>query len=129
VKKRDKSHDYGKGPKLVYACSGVADVGAIADRAARKLNAEGSAKMSCVVGIGAGIGDILAAAKSASKITAIDGCDFDCTKQVLQQAGFNHFAHVRITDRGMPKGESPASDERVAIIADLAKSALTEEDI
>ncbi|MEI6422312.1 MAG: putative zinc-binding protein [Lentisphaerota bacterium] len=31
-------------PKLIFACSGAADVGAIADQAARKLSREGKGK-------------------------------------------------------------------------------------
>jgi uncharacterized metal-binding protein len=36
----------GGGTKLIYACSGAADVGEIADRVARKLRADGVARMS-----------------------------------------------------------------------------------
>ena len=39
-------------PKLVFARSGGADVGALADQAARKLTADGVAKMFCLAGIG-----------------------------------------------------------------------------
>lgn len=35
----------GVGPKLIFACSGAADVGAIADQAARKLTKDGAGKM------------------------------------------------------------------------------------
>ena len=37
---------------LIYSCSGAADVGEIADRAARLLDAEDKAWMSCLAGIG-----------------------------------------------------------------------------
>ena len=46
-------------PKLVFACSGAADVGEIADRAARKLNREGTGKMFCMAGLGGRISGIL----------------------------------------------------------------------
>lgn len=126
MEKRDRSHRYGKAPSLIYTCSGVADVGAIADLAGRKLNAERVGKMSCIAGIAAQISDIVGAGRSAGKIVAIDGCDFDCTKRVLELAGFHRFAHIRVADHGMPKGESPPTDERVEAIASLAKSALIE---
>ncbi len=38
--------------KLIFACSGAADVGAIADQAARKLTRDGVGKMFCLAGIG-----------------------------------------------------------------------------
>ena len=37
---------------VIYACSGAADVGEIADRTARHLAREGKGKMSCAVGVG-----------------------------------------------------------------------------
>ena len=43
------------GTKLIYACSGAADVGEIADRVVRRLRREGFTKMTCLAGIGAGL--------------------------------------------------------------------------
>jgi uncharacterized metal-binding protein len=63
--------------------------------------------------------------EAASGILAIDGCSVDCTKQCLLEAGFSEFEHLRITDHGMEKGQSPATDERVAAIAELGASALS----
>ena len=40
------------GVRMIYACSGAADVGEIADRVARKLRDEGFTKMSCLAAIG-----------------------------------------------------------------------------
>ena len=36
--------------KLIFACSGAADVGQISDLAARKLTVEGAGKMFCLGG-------------------------------------------------------------------------------
>ena len=67
-------------PTLIFACSGAADVGAIADRAARKLTANGAGKMYCLAGIGGRVAGILKTTEEAEKILAIDGCPLDCTK-------------------------------------------------
>ena len=40
--------------KLVFPCSGGSNVGELADRAARQLEQDGTAKMYCLAGIGAG---------------------------------------------------------------------------
>ncbi|MHC5119049.1 MAG: putative zinc-binding protein, partial [Planctomycetota bacterium] len=40
------------GDTLVFACSGAADVGAVADQAARKMTQEGYGQMFCLAGIG-----------------------------------------------------------------------------
>ena len=37
---------------MIFACSGSADVGKIADLAARKLMEDGVGKMSCLAGVG-----------------------------------------------------------------------------
>jgi len=47
------------GPKLIFACSGAADVGAIADQAARRLTKDGAGAMFCLAGIGGRIVPIM----------------------------------------------------------------------
>ena len=102
------------GPKLIFACSGAADVGEISDRAARKLNKEGSGKMFCTAGLGGRVEPILKTAGSASKILALDGCGLDCVKRSLGEVGFTEFTHLRVTDLGMEKGKTEVNDENVA---------------
>ena len=91
-------------PKLIFACSGAADVGAIADRAARKLTVEGAGKMFCTAGLGGRVPGILKATEAAGGVVAIDGCPLDCARLSLQNAGFSGFGHVRLSDLGMEKG-------------------------
>jgi len=110
--------------KLIFACSGAADVGEISDRAARQLTKSGAGRIFCLAGIGGRIEPIVSATKSASKILAIDGCDMDCVISCLRQAGFSNFRHVRVTDLGMEKGKSPATDRRIAHVAEKAKDLL-----
>ncbi|MGD2093640.1 MAG: putative zinc-binding protein [Phycisphaerales bacterium] len=112
------------GPTLIFACSGAADVGEISDRAARKMTKDGIGTMFCLAGIGGKVEPIMQKTKSASKILAIDGCGLDCVKGCLEQAGFNEFKHLRITDFGMNKGSSPATDENVSAFITKAKNLL-----
>ena len=107
-------------PTLIFACSGAADVGAIADRAARKLTADGEGKMYCLAGIGGRVSGILKTTEEAEKILAIDGCPLDCTKLTLEEAGFTEFEHIKVTNLGLEKGKSPATDENIAIVAHAA---------
>lgn len=102
-------------------------MGAIADRAARQLNADGAGKMFCLAGIGGRVSGIMATTESADSILAIDGCPLDCVKNCLQQAGYANFHHLRITDHGMEKGQSPANDDRVNTIVELGAAALAQE--
>ena len=104
------------GPKLIFACSGAADVGAISDLAARKLTTEGVGKMFCLAGVGGRVGPIMQKVQAASKILAIDGCPLNCTKSCLEQAGFNEFEHLQLADLGLEKGKSPASSESISAV-------------
>lgn len=110
--------------KLVFACSGAADVGAVADQAARRLAKDGKGKMFCTVGLGGKVEPILETTRTASTILAIDGCPLDCTKQSLAEAGFNDCLHLRVTDLGMTKGNTDISDANVSKVAEEAASLL-----
>ena len=100
-------------PKLIFACSGAADVGHVADLAARKLTAEGAGKMFCLAGIGGRVSGIVESTKAAAAVLAIDGCPLDCARKTLEEAGFTQFEHLRLSDLGMEKGKTPATAENV----------------
>ncbi len=112
------------GPKLIFACSGAADVGEIADRAARRITKDGSGNMFCLAGIGGGIRGIIERTEAASRILAIDGCELDCVKNCLHKAGFEAFKHLRVTDIGMRKGQAAVNDENIATVVQHATALL-----
>lgn len=107
-------------PTLIFACSGAADVGAISDRAARKLTTDGAGKMYCLAGIGGQVPGIIKTTQEAEKILAIDGCPLDCTKLCLEEAGIAEFEHMKVTDLGLEKGKSPVTDENISVAAQAA---------
>jgi len=104
-------------PTLIFACSGAADVGALADRAARKMAQEGAGKMYCLAGLGAGFEDMIANTRTAGRILAIDGCPKDCAYHTLHKAGFPEAARLRVTDEGFAKGATPITEENIAAVA------------
>lgn len=110
--------------RLIFACSGAADVGHISDLTARRLTKEGIGQMFCLAGIGGRVEGIMKKTLAADSIIAIDGCPIDCTRKLLEEANITDFSHVRITDMGMDKGSSPATDERVAEAAAQCKKQL-----
>jgi len=112
------------GTELIFACSGAADVGEIADRAARKLTKEGTGRMFCLAGVAARKDGIMKTTETASKIAAIDGYSLDCVKKCLELAGFKKFAHLRVTDLGFEKGQAAVTDENVATVAQRGASFL-----
>lgn len=111
-------------PKLIFACSGAADVGKISDLAARKLTEEGAGKMFCLAGIGGRVSGIMATTGAAQAILAIDGCPLDCAKKTLENAGFTKFEYVRLSDLGMEKGKTAVTDEAVATVVGAGKGRL-----
>ena len=113
------------GPKLIFACSGAADVGEISDRAARKLSRDSIGAMFCLAGVGGRIEPIMKKTGSASKILAIDGCNLDCAKKCLENAGFTEFEYIRVTDLGLEKGKSPANEENISKVTSKATEILS----
>jgi len=111
-------------PKLIFPCSGAADVGEIADRTARRLTKEGVGKMYCLAGIGGRVNDIIVNAQAAGKILAIDGCPKDCARHTLEHAGFTDVAHLQLSDIGFAKGASPANDANITTAVEHARPLL-----
>lgn len=104
-------------PKLIFACSGAADVGAVADQAARKLTREGAGKMYCLAGIGGRVSGIMKSTEAAAAVLAIDGCPINCAKNTLDQAGFTGYKHLQMADLGLEKGKTPVCEESIAKVA------------
>ena len=110
----DNAHECAGGERLIFACSGAADVGAISDRAARQMTADGLGRMFCLAGVGGQVEPIVQKTRAAAQLLAIDGCSLDCARKCLEGAGLAGFTHVRVTDLGMEKGQAPVTDENVA---------------
>ena len=99
--------------KLIFSCSGAADVGAISDQTARKLTKDGVGKMYCLAGIGGNVSGIVESTKSADKILAIDGCPIACTKKLLERNGFNDFYYLELSKIGLNKGKTEISESNI----------------
>ena len=94
------------GEKLIFSCSGAADVGELADKAARRMTQKGMGKMFCLVGIGGQVNKIMQMTQSAHTILAIDGCPMNCAQKCLEKNGFNNFIHLSIEALGFNKGQT-----------------------
>ena len=108
---------------LLVPCSGAADTGEIADRAARKFAKGNCAGMFCLAGVGANLSGFIASAKGADRLLVVDGCNVECARSTLAEKGITeNIIHVRVTDLGIVKGKSPATAERVnKVVAELGK--------
>lgn len=105
------------GVKLLYSCSGSADVGLIADRISRKLRDAGFARMTCLAGIAAGLSGFEESARGAELNITIDGCGTMCAKKALERIGVLPASYV-LTDFGIEKGKTTPTDEIVNTICD-----------
>jgi len=110
----------GGGTRLIYSCSGSADVGEIADRVTRKLRDEGYAKMTCLAGVGAGLSGYIESAKGADAAITIDGCAHACARKSLQRIGVEPTSYI-LTDTGLKKHETPVTDQVVAEVLEKIK--------
>ncbi|PKO00510.1 MAG: zinc-binding protein [Chloroflexi bacterium HGW-Chloroflexi-5] len=99
----------GGGTKLIYSCSGSADVGEIADHVTRRLRDEGFAKMTCLASVGAGLSGYVQSALGADEVITIDGCVTACAKKSLQRIGVQPTSYI-LTDLGLEKHETPVTD-------------------
>jgi len=111
----------GPGPeetRLVFPCSGAADVGEVTDRAARWMTRAGTGDMYCLAGIGGRVSGIMASTAAATKILAIDGCVQECARKTLEQAGFTGFRHLKLDELGLKKRHTPPTDEVIHRVAE-----------
>ena len=110
-----------KGPRAIFSCSGAADVGELADRAARKLTSRGKGKMFCLAGIGGKVSGIVKSTEAAVSVLAIDGCALDCAKKTLEEAGFKRVSHIRLTDMGFEKGQTTVNEANITQVMQKAE--------
>lgn len=112
------------GTTLVFACSGGADVGEISDRAARLMDERDAGSMYCLAGVGGRVSGIVKSTEAADHVIMIDGCPLDCGRRTLEEASISGFRHVRVTDLGFKKGDSPPTNKAVERVAAAACAAL-----
>lgn len=122
---RIKAQDYRKLP-LVYACSGCSSAAQAANYIALKLDREGDTEMSCIAGVGVGVGGNVPhsvnIAKSGRSIIAIDGCALAFTLHCLSERGLSADFHLLLNEHGVKKQYHARFDQEHAdlITADIA---------
>jgi len=112
------------GVRLVFPCSGAADVGAIADQVGRKMTKEGLGKMYCLAGIGGHVSGIVETTKAADEVITIDGCPIGCATKAVEHIGITPKAFA-VTQMGFEKGKSPVSEAAINKVFSEIKTALS----
>jgi uncharacterized metal-binding protein len=108
----------------LFACSGAADVGELADQAVRLASKKGVGKMFCLAGVGGRVSGIMKSTEAAAKIVAVDGCPLNCARKTLEEAGFADVTHIQLGELGFAKGQSPVTSQALEGVADKIKEAL-----
>ena len=108
---------------LLYACSGAANTGYLADQVARLLARQGAGEMTCLVSMGANQPKFLQAARDAHKNIVIDGCPIACGKKMFETLGIP-FEHFATTDFGVEKKKTPITEDLIASVAAAIRNKL-----
>lgn len=95
--------------RLLYSCSGAADVGLLSDRVARKLTKNKWGKMTCLAAIGAELSGFIESAKAVNENIVIDGCPVACGKKQLDKLKLPYKSYI-ITDLGLKKGKTEVNN-------------------
>ncbi len=98
--------------KIIYSCSGAADVGEASDRTARQLRREGFAGGSCTAALAAGFSGYVQSALGADVNIAVDGCSNACSRKILQGYGINPVSYI-VTDFGFEKGKTVVDSDTI----------------
>jgi uncharacterized metal-binding protein len=108
-----------EGVKFVYGCSGIADVGELADKVARKLMKDKFARGLCLAAIGGDISGFVQSAKGANENITIDGCPTACARKCLERIGVSPTSSYILTkDFGLTKGETGVD---AALVSDICE--------
>ena len=109
---------------LIFACSGGSNVGQITNEAAKKLDKEGVGRFFCLAGVGAMLDGMIANAKGADRVVAIDGCSVACAKVACDKAEVPISTYVVATELGIEKGHHfNITDDEVETVCVAARPA------
>lgn len=105
--------------RTVFSCSGAADLGELSDLVARKIHNDNVRQMKCLAFISAGIQEMIDSVKQTDMLV-IDGCKLDCGRLTMERNGVSGFHHLRLSDLGYIKGQTPATSETINTIVEKA---------
>ncbi len=111
-------------PRLVFACSGASDVGAVADLAARRVSRMKLASMGCLAAVANRLGFAIDPVNEAERILVIDGCPENCAKLTMENAGVSSFDYILLSELGMEKGHTKVDQGNIAKVYNHAENIL-----
>jgi uncharacterized metal-binding protein len=105
---------------LVYACSGAANTGLLADQVMRALNRDKAADSTCLAALGADLSGFVESARSAARNIVLDGCPVACGKKIFEAKSLP-YEHYVMTDFGVEKGKTAITGDLIeTVVAKVA---------
>jgi uncharacterized metal-binding protein len=101
----------------MYACSGAANTGLLADQVMRALNRDGVGASTCLAAMGADLSGFIQSAQSATRNIVLDGCKVSCGAKIFQKNGIA-YQHYIMTDYGVEKGKTPITGDLIETVAE-----------
>lgn len=96
---------------IVYSCSGCSNAAQAANSLAVRLDREGLAEMSCIVGVAAGVSSHVRLARGGRPLLLIDGCPIACCARALGIHEIQPTLHIDLSKNGIPKQKHEDLDE------------------
>jgi len=106
---------------LIYACSGAANTGALADQVMRALNRDKVGSSTCLAAMGADLSGFLQSARNATRNIVLDGCKVGCGAKIFQKNGIPFQQYV-MTDYDVEKGKTAITGDLIEAIAERIAS-------
>lgn len=102
---------------LIYACSGAANTGLLADQIMRALNRDNVGSSTCLAAMGADLSGFLQSARNATRNIVLDGCKVACGKKIFEKNGIP-YRHYVMTDFEVEKGKTPITGDLIEAVAE-----------
>jgi uncharacterized metal-binding protein len=110
----------GRDTNLVYACSGAANTGLLADQVMRALNRDMASDSTCLAAVGADLSGFVESARSATRNIVLDGCPVACGKRIFEARRLP-YEHFVMTDFGVEKGKTAITGDLIeTVVASVA---------
>ncbi len=102
---------------LIYACSGAANTGLLADQVMRALNRDKVGSSTCLAAMGADLTGFIQSARSATRNIVLDGCKVGCGAKIFEKNGLP-FRHFVMTDYDVEKGKTAITGDLIEAVAE-----------
>ncbi|OHD21900.1 MAG: hypothetical protein A2Y38_05445 [Spirochaetes bacterium GWB1_59_5] len=109
---------------LIYACSGAANTGLLADQVMRTLNRDGVGDSTCLAAMGADLSGFIMSAKNATRNIVLDGCKVSCGKKIFEKNGLP-FRHFIMTDFDVEKGKTAITGDLIEAVSERISPLVT----